>query len=37
LLIILGTLGRRVDRYFEERFDQTEPHERKVEMYHIGG
>jgi cyclic pyranopterin phosphate synthase len=35
--IILGTWGRRVDRYSEERFDQTEPRERKVEMYHIGG
>lgn len=35
--MILGTWGRRVDRYSEERFDQTEPRERKVEMYHIGG
>jgi cyclic pyranopterin phosphate synthase len=35
--IILGIWGRRVDRYSEERFDQTEPRERKVEMYHIGG
>lgn len=35
--IILGVWGRRVDRYSEERFDQTEPRARKVEMYHIGG
>jgi cyclic pyranopterin phosphate synthase len=35
--LILGVWGRRVDRYSEERFDQTEPRERKVEMYHIGG
>ncbi len=35
--LILGIWGRRVDRYSEERFDQTEPRERKVEMYHIGG
>jgi cyclic pyranopterin phosphate synthase len=35
--LILGIWGRRVDRYSEARFDQTEPRERKVEMYHIGG
>jgi cyclic pyranopterin phosphate synthase len=35
--LILGIWGQRVDRYSEERFDQTEPRERKVEMYHIGG
>jgi cyclic pyranopterin phosphate synthase len=35
--IIRGLWGRRTDRYSEERFDQTEPRERKVEMYHIGG
>lgn len=35
--LILSVWGGRVDRYSEERFDQTEPRERKVEMYHIGG
>jgi cyclic pyranopterin phosphate synthase len=35
--IIRNTWGSRVDRYSEERFELTEPRDRKVEMYHIGG
>ncbi len=35
--IIRQTWGSRIDRYSEERFALTEPRERKVEMYHIGG
>lgn len=29
--------GRRVDRYSEERTENTTPRDHKVEMYHIGG
>lgn len=29
--------GRRVDRYSEERTENTHPRDSKVEMYHIGG
>lgn len=35
--IIRQTWGDRVDRYSEVRFEQTEPRDPKVEMYHIGG
>lgn len=34
---IRGVWGKRTDRYSEERASLTEPRERKVEMYHIGG
>ena len=35
--IIMGTWGRRTDRYSEERASMTEPGPMKVEMYQIGG
>ena len=35
--IVRNTWGSRADRYSEVRFALTEPRDRKVEMYHIGG
>jgi cyclic pyranopterin phosphate synthase len=35
--IIRNTWGQRIDRYSEIRSELTDHHERKVEMYHIGG
>ena len=35
--IIRHTWGARIDRYSEERSELTEPRDKKVEMYHIGG
>ena len=35
--IIGGTWAARTDRYSEERASMTEPVQKKVEMYHIGG